>query len=85
MAHYDDSHVRDKALYLSWLADLDAGEIEPAAGALGRAFDLSANVASSRPQRRLTSVLDRFEEHKAASGVADLLARRPLNPVEIRS
>ncbi|TNC20888.1 tetratricopeptide repeat protein [Amycolatopsis alkalitolerans] len=87
MAQYDDSHARDKALYLSWLADayLDAGEIEPAATALGRAFDLSANVASSRPQGRLTTVLDRFEEHKAASGVADLLARRPLNPVEIRS
>ncbi|MQA10533.1 MAG: XRE family transcriptional regulator [Pseudonocardiaceae bacterium] len=86
MAEYDDSHARDKALYLSWLADayLDAGEVEHAATALGRAFDLSSHVASARPQQRLTTVLDRFEEHKAVAGVPDLLARRPLHPVEVR-
>ncbi|WP_421671855.1 hypothetical protein [Saccharopolyspora spinosa] len=86
MAKYDDSHARDKALYLSWLADsyIDAGEIEPAATALGRAFDLSANIASARPQQRLTAVLDRFEDHKEVAGVADLLARRPPNPVQVR-
>lgn len=85
MAKYDDSHARDKSLYLSWLADayLDAGEVEHAATSLGRAFDLSSNVASARPQQRLGAVLDRFEDHKSVAGVADLLARRPANPVQV--
>ncbi|KDN23903.1 hypothetical protein DV20_02250 [Amycolatopsis rifamycinica] len=85
MAKYDDSHARDKSLYLSWLADayLDAGEVEHAATSLGRAFDLSSNVASARPQQRLGAVLDQFEDHKSVAGVADLLARRPANPVQV--
>jgi hypothetical protein len=86
MAQYDDSHARDKALYLSWLADayLDAGEAEPAAAAIHRALELSASVASARPYERLNAVLGRLDAYKTAPGVADLLARGPLNPVEIR-
>lgn len=86
MAQYDDSHARDKALYLSWLADayLDAGEAEPAAAVVNRALDLSASVASTRPFGRLNTVMGRLEAYKSAPGVADLLARGPLNPVEIR-
>jgi len=51
MSRYNDSHARDKALYLSSLADsyLDASEIEHAAVTLGRSFDLAEHVASSRP------------------------------------
>lgn len=86
MAQYDDSHARDKALYLSWLADayLDAGEAEPAAAAVNHALDLSGSVASARPQQRLSAVMGRLETYKASPVVADLLARGPLNPVEIR-
>ncbi|MFE9938918.1 helix-turn-helix domain-containing protein [Streptomyces hirsutus] len=37
LARYDDAHARDKALYLSWLADayLTAGEVEKAAAVTG--------------------------------------------------
>jgi hypothetical protein len=87
MAQYDDSHARDKALYLTWLADayLDAGEAEPATAALHHALDLSGSVASARPQQRINAVMGRLDAYKATPGVADLLARGPLNPVEIRS
>ncbi|MFF4592454.1 hypothetical protein [Amycolatopsis sp. NPDC001319] len=82
MSRYDDSHARDKALYLSWLADayLDAGEVEHAAASLDRAFDLSANVASARPQQRLSAVLERMAPHASVGAVTDLVSRRGGNP-----
>ena len=57
MRQYDDSHARDKALYLSWLAEayLDAGEVEHAAQVTNNALDLSAGVASSAPSNGSTS------------------------------
>ena len=86
MADYDDGHARDKALYLSWLADahLDAGEVEHAAGVAEVALDLSAGVASARPHSRLAKVLDRLAGHSSVPQVADLLARRSLNPSQVR-
>lgn len=75
LARYDDSHARDKALYLSWLADsyLSAGEVEQAAAVTGRALDLSSGVASVRPRERLAPVLQRLGEHQALPVVADVL------------
>ncbi len=75
LARYDDSHARDKALYLSWLADsyLTAGEVEQAATVTGRALDLSSGVASVRPRERLAPVLARLGEHQALPAVADVL------------
>ncbi|HEY2763121.1 MAG TPA: hypothetical protein VGJ13_03780 [Pseudonocardiaceae bacterium] len=63
MSEYGDSHARDKALYLSWLADayIDAGEIEQATATINRAVTLAANVASARPRGRITAVLKRLE------------------------
>ncbi|MBT2676809.1 helix-turn-helix transcriptional regulator [Streptomyces sp. ISL-14] len=75
LARYDDSHARDKALYLSWLADsyLTAGELEQAATVTGRALNLSSGVASVRPRERLEPVLQRLGEHQALPAVADVL------------
>jgi tetratricopeptide (TPR) repeat protein len=86
MSEYDDSHARDKALYLSWLADayLDAGELEHAVSVTGHSLDLADGVASVRPRERLGAVLSRLEGHESAAGVKDLLARRPVNPVKVR-
>jgi hypothetical protein len=86
MQQYDDSHARDKALYLSWLAEayLNAGEVEHAAHATNHALDLSAGVASSRPTQRLAVVLERFAPHKSETGVAELLARGPVHPLQVR-
>ncbi|WP_329340734.1 XRE family transcriptional regulator [Streptomyces sp. NBC_01352] len=75
LARYDDSHARDKALYLSWLADsyLAAGEVEQAATVAGRALALSSGVASVRPRERLEPVLRRLGEHQALPAVAEVL------------
>ncbi|MFR0358628.1 helix-turn-helix domain-containing protein [Streptomyces sediminimaris] len=77
LARYEDAHARDKALYLSWLADsyLMAGEVEQAATVAGRALDLSSGVASVRPRERLAPVLARLGEHQALPAVADVLER----------
>ncbi|MGW8944962.1 tetratricopeptide repeat protein [Streptomyces koyangensis] len=77
LAQYDDSHARDKALYLSWLADayLCAGEPEEAATAVDRALDLASGVASVRPRRRLEPVLSRLATHRGLRPVSEVLAR----------
>lgn len=77
LAEYEDSHARDKSLYLSWLAGayLDAGEIEQAAVTTARAVDLAADVASARPARRTGAILGRLEPHRALPAVRELLDR----------
>lgn len=77
LAQYDDTHARDKSLYLSWLADsyLTAGEVEQAASVTGRALDLSAGVASVRPRKRLAPVLQRLEVHHQVPAVAGVLEK----------
>jgi tetratricopeptide (TPR) repeat protein len=74
---YDDTHARDKALYLSWLADsyLAAGEVEQAAAVTGRALELSAGVASVRPRQRLAPVLQQLSAHKNLPLVAETLEK----------
>ncbi|MGA5703402.1 hypothetical protein [Peterkaempfera bronchialis] len=77
LAGFDDAHARDKALYLSWLADsyLAAGEIEQAAAITGRVLDLSAGVASVRPRQRVTPVLQRLAAHRELPQVAEVLEK----------
>lgn len=86
---YDDTHARDKSLYLTWLADahLDAAEVEQAAAVTVRALALCADVASVRPQDRITHTLQRLRPHRgmpAVAGVIDqaeeLLRRSPGSP-----
>ncbi|MEV5551923.1 helix-turn-helix transcriptional regulator [Streptomyces sp. NPDC052309] len=77
LARYDDAHARDKALYLSWLADayLTAGEVEEAAAVTGRALDLSIGVASVRPGERLAPVLAQLGQHRELPAVRDVMER----------
>ncbi|MFM9446973.1 helix-turn-helix domain-containing protein [Streptomyces acidiscabies] len=72
---YSDNHARDKALYLSWLADayLTAGEIEQAATTTGRALTLATGVASIRPRQRIAPLLNRLRPHANLSAVRDVL------------
>ncbi|MFE0545230.1 XRE family transcriptional regulator [Streptomyces sp. NPDC058891] len=74
---YSDHNARDKALYLSWLADayLTAGEVEEAAAVTDRALDLAAGVASVRPQQRLAPVLDQLRQHQDVNAVRDVLQK----------
>ncbi|MET7790458.1 helix-turn-helix transcriptional regulator [Streptomyces sp900116325] len=72
---YSDDHARDKALYLSWLANayLTAGEVEQAAVTTGRTLELSTGVASIRPRQRIAPLLDQLRPHVDLPVVRDLL------------
>jgi hypothetical protein len=77
LAAYDDTHARDKSLYLTWLADsyIDAAEIEHAASVINRVLDLSAGNGSVRPRQRAVTVLRRLAPHRDLLAVADLIER----------
>jgi hypothetical protein len=77
LAEFDDTHARDKALYLSWLADsyLAGGEIEQAAVVAGRVLDLSAEVASVRPRQRIAPVLQQLTAHREIASVTETLEK----------
>jgi len=75
LAAFDDTHARDKALYMSWLADayLAAREIEQAVATIGRALELSAGVASVRPRQRLSPAVEQLRAHSDLPAVRDVL------------
>ncbi|MEU7929577.1 helix-turn-helix transcriptional regulator [Micromonospora sp. NPDC049107] len=76
LATFCDTQARDKALYLSWLADayLDANEIEQACQTATSAVRLASGVGSVRPQQRIDAFLRRVEPHAGLPCVADLRA-----------
>ena len=71
-----EDHVRELALYLSWLAVAyaDAGEPERAAEVGTRIVALTASTSSSRVDRRLGQVLDRLSRYGDVPAVAELRA-----------
>jgi tetratricopeptide (TPR) repeat protein len=82
-----DRHVRDKALYSSWLAEayLLAGEIEQAADLISRSLDLVADTTSVRPVQRLVNVGRQLYPYQTVGVVSDLLARDAFDPLGISS
>ncbi|MEU8085411.1 helix-turn-helix transcriptional regulator [Micromonospora sp. NPDC049101] len=74
LARFDDTHSRDKALYLSWLADayLDANEVEHACATAAAAVRLAGGVGSVRPAQRLNSFLNRLRPHGGMPCVVEL-------------
>ncbi|MFF5074115.1 helix-turn-helix domain-containing protein, partial [Micromonospora olivasterospora] len=76
LAGFDDTHARDKALYLSWLADayIDANEIEQACATAAAAIRLSGGIGSIRPGQRLDAVVARVEPHADLPCVIELRA-----------
>lgn len=79
LSAFDDTQARDKALYMSWLAEayLDSGEIDAAAGIAGQVLSLAAGVASVRPAERLRPILGRLSRHSASASVSAVLDRAP--------
>lgn len=75
MARFDDTHARDKSLYLSWLSDahVDAREVDQAARTLSHAIALGSDVASARPRARIRAVATRLRPYAAEPAVADVL------------
>jgi tetratricopeptide (TPR) repeat protein len=77
LSDFDDTHARDKALYLTWLATsyLHAHEVEQAAATLTRAADLAAGVSSVRPTVRIQAVARLLTRYRSTPVVGELLAR----------
>ncbi|WP_439675472.1 XRE family transcriptional regulator [Embleya sp. MST-111070] len=77
LRRFDDSHARDKALYLTWLADAyaGAGEVEQAAVTIAHSLDLSTGVGSVRPRRRAVTVLEKLAPHRTLPPVAAVFER----------
>jgi hypothetical protein len=89
LKRYDDAHARDKALYLTWLADahIDDDDIDQAAAVARRAVTLAADIASVRPRQRIDALIGRLEPHHhttpavaALIGEAEWLLRRSTDP-----
>lgn len=78
LKRYDDTHARDKSMYLTWLAHayIDAGEVEQGAAVTSRALDLASGVASVRPLQHIDTVLGRLRPHGALPEVADVVEQR---------
>lgn len=74
---YDTTHVREIALYSSWLAQayVDANEIDEAAAVASRVYDLAAASDSPRAVLRLDTVLNALAPHRDTPAVRDLLER----------
>jgi tetratricopeptide (TPR) repeat protein len=70
LGRYDDTHARDKALYLTWLADahIDDDDIDQAAAVARRAVALDADIASVRPRQRVKDLVGRLDSHRAGGG-----------------
>lgn len=87
LSTYPDHWARDKALYLSWLADayIDAGADAAAVSATEKALNLAGRVASARPVARLRDVTQRCVVAGIAGGAE--LARRTASvrpPIPVR-
>jgi tetratricopeptide (TPR) repeat protein len=68
---YDDSHAREMALYLSWLAEAHAynGNVEEAAATALRALCLSASTTSARSNDRIGAVRRALQRYKGNAAV----------------
>lgn len=75
LSRFDNTHARDKAIYLTSLAHsyLDAGEIEQSASITLQAIDLAAGVGSVRPVERIAKVTRRLQPHRSLSSVSCVL------------
>ncbi len=62
LTSFDDAQARDKALYLTWLAEahLNAGEPDHVAAIASQCLTLSAGVGSVRPVQRLRAIVQRL-------------------------
>jgi hypothetical protein len=66
LKRYDSAHVRETALYLSWLAVAlaDANEPEESAQTAARVISLSSDVASDRTAERVRVVVNRLKQYR---------------------
>ena len=88
LAAFPDHWARDKALYLTWLADahIDAGNGEEADAITETALKLASRVASVRPLARVREVSERLAVLRTPAGrrlAAEAAKIRLSIPVEL--
>ncbi|WP_344800994.1 helix-turn-helix transcriptional regulator [Actinokineospora diospyrosa] len=74
LANFDETHARDKSLYLTYLANalIDSSEVEQAAHVTARSMDLARGVGSVRPLALISEVMHRLREHRGLDPVSAL-------------
>ena len=74
LGSFDDRQARDKALYLTWLAEalIATGDIEHAAAVTGQVISLANGVASVRPAQRVAFLLRGLRARSSAPYVTEL-------------
>ena len=77
LGSFDDRQARDKALYLTWLAEalIVTGDIEHAAAVTGQMISLANGVASVRPAQRVAFLLRSLRARSSAPYVTELADR----------
>jgi tetratricopeptide (TPR) repeat protein len=74
---YDDTHIRENALYLSWLAEdyILLGDIDAAVETSTRVLDLKSRADSARTDERLRHLAKLLRRYKEVQDVAEFLDR----------
>jgi len=74
---YDDTHIRENALYLSWLAEdyILLSEIDAAAEISTQVLELKSRANSVRTDERLRHLAKLLRRYKAVQGAAEFLDR----------
>jgi hypothetical protein len=75
LARFDDTHARDKALYMTSLAHalIDGKEIERAALVTQESIHLARGVGSVRPLVRIQEIVRRLQDFKTSTVVLQVL------------
>jgi transcriptional regulator with XRE-family HTH domain len=74
---YDDTHIRENALYLSWLAEdhILLGDIDAAVEISTQVLDLKSRANSVRTDERLRHLVKLLRRYKDVQCVADFIGR----------
>ncbi|HEU5474103.1 MAG TPA: helix-turn-helix transcriptional regulator [Actinophytocola sp.] len=82
LAHYDERHSRELALYTSWLAEaqLQLGAVDAAVAAATRTLELTSRITSARTDDRVNLLRRKLQPYRDVPAVADFEAMvRELN------
>jgi transcriptional regulator with XRE-family HTH domain len=75
MSGYDNSHIRENTLYLSWLAEdyILLGELDGATEISSRILELTSRADSARTDERLRYLAKLLKRYKGVHSVAEFL------------
>ncbi|MBO0884904.1 MAG: hypothetical protein J2P17_32135, partial [Mycobacterium sp.] len=82
LSHYDPSLTRERALYLSWLAEacIQTGDLDHAVTVATECLELSDSTNSSRTTDRVQHLRQLLQQHASVACVRDFLDRTMSGP-----